>query len=107
MPIYEFSCPRGHVTERLASMDTEAIECPECGQEAPRRMSAPAGFDFRGPGFYATDYAAKPTGKEGGGEKGSDAGSQGAGGQAGGGGSGSEAGSGSGSGGTSSTSSVD
>lgn len=30
MPIYEFRCPAGHVTEKLVPMDTDTVVCESC-----------------------------------------------------------------------------
>ncbi|HWJ44669.1 MAG TPA: FmdB family zinc ribbon protein [Gaiellaceae bacterium] len=58
MPTYEFRCPRGHEFEKfyrtIGSAEAQAL-CPECGEPAERVMS-PAGFAFKGSGFYLTDY---------------------------------------------------
>src|SRR6476661_8117962 len=58
MPTYEFRCPRGHEFEKLyrtiSGAEAQAA-CPECGELAERIMS-PAGFAFKGSGFYLTDY---------------------------------------------------
>lgn len=44
MPIYEYECPHGHVTEKLAnhyaSRDT-AVMCSRCGKLAKYKVSAP------------------------------------------------------------------
>lgn len=32
------------------------MSCPQCGAPASRRLSAGAGFQFKGSGFYLTDY---------------------------------------------------
>ena len=37
MPLYEFVCDCGTVTEALCSRDTAAVACPQCGNEAGRR----------------------------------------------------------------------
>ncbi|MCG7426241.1 zinc ribbon domain-containing protein [Helcobacillus sp. ACRRO] len=44
MPLYEFSCDGGHLTEKLLpiSSETRSIACPACDGEATRRISAPA-----------------------------------------------------------------
>jgi putative FmdB family regulatory protein len=51
MPIYEYSCEAGHVTERLVSLnaDIETIKCGECENPAERIISLPTIFseDFR------------------------------------------------------------
>ena len=59
MPTYEYRCPEGHDFERFyrkISDASAAVECPECGKVAERRMSAGAGLLFKGSGFYLTDY---------------------------------------------------
>lgn len=58
MPTYEFRCPQGHEFEKLYRTISGAeaqSACPICGQVAERIMS-PAGFAFKGSGFYLTDY---------------------------------------------------
>jgi len=58
MPTYEFRCPQGHEFEKLYRTISGAeaqSACPVCGQVAERIMS-PAGFAFKGSGFYLTDY---------------------------------------------------
>jgi putative FmdB family regulatory protein len=58
MPTYEFRCPRGHDFEkfyRTISGAEARAACPECGELAERILS-PAGFSFKGSGFYLTDY---------------------------------------------------
>jgi putative FmdB family regulatory protein len=58
MPTYEFRCPRGHEFEKfyrtISGAEAQAA-CPHCGLLAERMMS-PAGFAFKGSGFYLTDY---------------------------------------------------
>ena len=58
MPTYEFRCPRGHDFEKfyrtISGAEAQAA-CPDCGELAERIMS-PAGFAFKGSGFYLTDY---------------------------------------------------
>ena len=58
MPIYEFECPEGTITERYASMETEEIECPKCGQKAKRIISC-CSFELKGGGWYADGYSSK------------------------------------------------
>lgn len=85
MPTYEYRCPQGHDFEKFFSRISEAastLPCPDCGQEAERRISGGAGLLFKGSGFYLTDYgknahrkAAPESGKqkESGGSEGSSA----------------------------------
>lgn len=60
MPIYEYECRR--CQRRLETMqrlsDPPLTECPECGGELRKLVSAPA-FQFKGSGWYVTDYARK------------------------------------------------
>ena len=58
MPLYEFECPEGTVTERFTSMDTEEIECPKCRQKAKRIISR-CSFELKGGGWYADGYSSK------------------------------------------------
>ncbi len=57
MPTYEYSCPNGHRFDRFQKMsDPPEAQCPECGEPGERKISAGAGFLFKGDGFYITDY---------------------------------------------------
>ena len=38
--IYEFQCPKGHVTEAMVAMGTELHTCEYCGAAAARILSA-------------------------------------------------------------------
>lgn len=39
MPIYDYRCPRGHVTEAIQSMDRFFIVCPVCESPADRQAA--------------------------------------------------------------------
>lgn len=57
MPTYEYRCPNGHDFELFQRMsDPPVAECPECGAQAERLLSAGGGLLFKGSGFYITDY---------------------------------------------------
>lgn len=57
MPTYEYRCSRGHEFELFQRMSDEPrADCPTCGDQAERLLSAGAGFLFKGEGFYITDY---------------------------------------------------
>ena len=60
MPIYEYKCQKCEkVTEKLISNISyrpETIECPECKAEAQRIPSGTGAPQFKGTGFYKTDY---------------------------------------------------
>jgi putative FmdB family regulatory protein len=61
MPLYEYQCKKcGHRFERIQSFSApDAKECPVCQGEVERLISAPA-VQFKGSGFYSTDYGSKP-----------------------------------------------
>ena len=63
MPLYDYQCKKcGHRFERIQKFsDPELKECPECGGEIERLLSAPA-VQFKGSGWYVTDYAKKSGG---------------------------------------------
>lgn len=60
MPLYEYECDDcGHRTEVIQRVGAPPIgACDECGGEMRRLLSAPA-FQFKGTGWYVTDYAKK------------------------------------------------
>lgn len=63
MPIYEYECLQcGKRTELLQRMDEAPLAaCPECGGQVRKLLSAPA-VQFKGSGWYVTDYAGKKGG---------------------------------------------
>jgi putative FmdB family regulatory protein len=61
MPVYEFECPEGKITEKLVPMGTKQIRCPECGRTA-RKILSRCTFKLKGGGWYADGYAS--TGKK-------------------------------------------
>ncbi|MDD2317086.1 MAG: zinc ribbon domain-containing protein [Desulfobacterales bacterium] len=62
MPVYEFECPDGTITEKWVKMGTQEIECPECRQKAKKIMSA-CSFELKGSGWYADGYSSAKSGK--------------------------------------------
>ena len=60
MPLYEYECMvcarRFEVIRKLSDPPVES--CPTCGGAVRKRQSAPA-FQFKGSGWYVTDYARK------------------------------------------------
>jgi putative FmdB family regulatory protein len=60
MPLYEYECRQcGVKSEALQKVADPPLEsCGECGGELRRLLSAPA-FQFKGSGWYVTDYARK------------------------------------------------
>ena len=63
MPIYEYQCQqcdrRLETLQRIS--EPPLTTCPECGGELKKLFSAPA-FQFKGEGWYVTDYARKKDG---------------------------------------------
>ncbi len=60
MPLYEYQCKKCHsLTERIQKFsDPPLTTCPHCGGELEQVLSAPA-VQFKGSGWYVTDYARK------------------------------------------------
>jgi putative FmdB family regulatory protein len=63
MPLYEYQCDAcGHRFETIQKFsDPPLSECPKCGGAIRKLQSAPA-FQFKGSGWYITDYARKDSG---------------------------------------------
>ncbi len=60
MPLYEYECDAcGHRFEKIQKFsDPLEDTCPKCGGPVHKLMSSPA-IQFKGSGFYITDYAKK------------------------------------------------
>ena len=60
MPLYEYQCQKcGHRFERIQRFSDPLVKkCPECGGNVEQMISAPA-VQFKGSGWYVTDYAKK------------------------------------------------
>lgn len=60
MPLYEYKCEKcGHVFEKIEKVSASTTKkCPKCGAKAGRQFAAPA-IQFKGSGWYVTDYAGK------------------------------------------------
>jgi putative FmdB family regulatory protein len=60
VPLYEYQCKSCHsLTERIQKFsDPPLTICPHCGGELEQLISAPA-VQFKGAGWYVTDYAKK------------------------------------------------
>jgi putative FmdB family regulatory protein len=63
MPLYEYECTKcGHRFEKIQKFsDNPVKKCPECGGRVEKTISAPA-VQFKGSGWYVTDYAKKSGG---------------------------------------------
>lgn len=60
MPLYEYKCAKcGHRFEKIEPYNASEIKkCPKCGGKAERQI-APSAIQFKGTGWYVTDYAGK------------------------------------------------
>ena len=60
MPLYEYQCKKcRHRFEKIQKFsDAPMKKCPECGGAVEQLLSAPA-VQFKGSGWYVTDYAKK------------------------------------------------
>ena len=57
MPLYEYRCGKCGRFETLQKFSEGPLSaCPTCGESVERLISAPA-FQFKGSGWYVTDYA--------------------------------------------------
>ena len=62
MPLYEYECENcGHRFEAIQKFsDPPLTECPKCKGPVRKLFSSPA-IQFKGSGWYITDYARKNT----------------------------------------------
>lgn len=60
MPLYEYECVKcGHRFEKIENLSAPTMQkCPKCGKKAERQLSSPA-IQFKGSGWYVTDYGGK------------------------------------------------
>jgi putative FmdB family regulatory protein len=64
LPLYEYQCPECGTFERMQKFsDPVLTACPTCGSPVEKLLSAPA-IQFKGSGWYVTDYANKGKEKE-------------------------------------------
>ena len=60
MPLYEYQCKKcKHKFEKIQKFSDQPIKkCPECSGPVEKLLHAPA-VQFKGTGWYVTDYAGK------------------------------------------------
>ena len=66
MPLYEYQCEAcSHRFERIQKFSDPPVEsCPTCGGAVKKLISSPA-IQFKGSGWYITDYAKKKSSSDG------------------------------------------
>jgi putative FmdB family regulatory protein len=67
LPLYEYECRKcGRRTEKIENVSGPHLKkCPHCGGKVDPLISASA-IQFKGSGWYVTDYASKPSRGDGG-----------------------------------------
>ena len=62
MALYEYACTQcGQRTEKIQKFsDPPLTKCEKCGGRLKQLLSSPA-IQFKGSGWYVTDYARKPS----------------------------------------------
>ncbi len=65
MPLYEYKCLKcGRLTEKIENVSGPHLKkCPQCGGKVEVLISA-SSIQFKGSGWYVTDYAAKKSGSD-------------------------------------------
>jgi putative FmdB family regulatory protein len=65
MPIYEYKCQQCgvHFEKRQSVSDEPLTTCEKCHGKLEKQWSL-SGFQFKGAGWYVTDYAGKKSGGE-------------------------------------------
>jgi putative FmdB family regulatory protein len=66
VPLYEYQCTKCHKrTEKIENVSGPHLKkCPHCAGKVERLQSAPA-IQFKGTGWYVTDYSSKKTSGDG------------------------------------------
>ena len=61
MPLYEYQCDAcHHKFERIQKFSDPPIDvCPHCGKGPVRKLLSSPAIQFKGTGWYVTDYAKK------------------------------------------------
>ena len=77
MPLYEYQCKKcGHRFEKIQRFSDALVKkCPQCGGRVEQMLSAPA-VQFKGSGWYVTDYPKKSSGPPSAGSESSDSGAK-------------------------------
>ena len=77
MPLYEYECKKCHHRfERIQKFsDPHVKKCPDCGGPVEQVITAPS-VQFKGSGWYVTDYAKKSSPGTGSGSSNGDSGAK-------------------------------
>ncbi len=61
MALYEYKCECGNVFEKIRPMSEseELGDCEKCGKKAKKIVSGIPMVQYKGAGFYSTDYAGR------------------------------------------------
>ena len=67
MPLYEYECEACQKRfERIQKFSDPPVDvCPNCGKGPVRKLLSSPAIQFKGSGFYITDYAKKSTSEAG------------------------------------------
>ena len=59
MPLYEYRCEKcGKRTEVIQNFSEKPLKiCPHCGERKLKKMASAPAIQFKGSGWYVTDYA--------------------------------------------------
>jgi len=63
MPLYEYECEScSHRFEKIVQYSDPPLDtCPKCGKGPVRKLFSSPAIQFKGSGWYITDYAKKPS----------------------------------------------
>ena len=66
MPLYEYECAAcGHRFERIQKFSDPPVDvCPNCGEAKVQKLLSSPAIQFKGTGWYITDYARSKESKE-------------------------------------------
>jgi putative FmdB family regulatory protein len=66
MPLYEYECLAcGHRFERIQKFSDPPVDvCPNCGEGNVQKLVSSPAIQFKGTGWYITDYARKGGGAD-------------------------------------------
>ena len=63
MPLYEYECElcKNRFEKIVQYSDPPIDTCPKCGKGPVRKLFSSPAIQFKGSGWYITDYAKKPS----------------------------------------------